>query len=95
VTSPSHEDINRIIDSHHGSQQYHEELLEVFWNLWHDRTTSPTPRQAIQLFALASSFASYEINNKQLLNVQPTIKTVHLQRAFEELYSQTKNEFRL
>jgi len=92
VDHPSREDINRIIASHHGMQQEREELLGVFWELWRDRKDPLTPRQAIQLFALASSFASYELDGKLLRADQPAIKTKHVRRAFDELYNRTERE---
>jgi MoxR-like ATPase len=95
VGHPSREDINRIIASYQGMQQERKELLKVFWELWRDRSASPTPRQAIQLFALASSFASYELDRKHLRGNQPAITTKHVQRAYEELYSQIGSEFEL
>ena len=95
VSHPSREDINRIIASYHGLQQAREKLLEVFWELWRDRAVSPTPRQSIQLFALAFLFASYELKPKQLRGDQPAITTEHVQRAFAELFSRTESESEL
>ena len=93
VDHPSDDDINLIIDSHHGMPQNRKELLQVFWELWRERKESPTPRQAIQLFALASSFASYELDRKMLRTNQPAITTDHVRRAFKEQYSRTESEY--
>jgi MoxR-like ATPase len=93
VERPSEEDINRIIDSHYNLQQDRERLLEQFWELCRDQPT-PTPREAIQTFALASSFASFELDCTSMRiesKNRPAITTEHVKKAYAELRSRRES----
>jgi MoxR-like ATPase len=87
---PSDADINDIISVHLHAPTNLGGLLEEFWKHWKD-TNKPTPRQAVQLFALASSFACHQKIGKELTKAQPMpIQVEDVKRAFEELHGSTE-----
>jgi MoxR-like ATPase len=96
---PSREEIDEIVTTRLPHLQICiKQLVEKFWIFWNKkgRTQSPTPRDAIYVFSLASSLADYdevrqsipedgEINfiiPKRTTNVNEN----HLKKAFEEIF---------
>jgi MoxR-like ATPase len=61
VGYPPKEQVDRIVASQFPHlEERLRELLDTFWSLWDQNGPPPSPRDAIQLFALASSLGDFE-----------------------------------
>jgi MoxR-like ATPase len=67
---PSKDEITDIIASQAGVSRHYEALLAAFWNLWTARSLGPTPRDVVQLFALAASLCAYRNAGGALLHTR-------------------------
>jgi MoxR-like ATPase len=112
VGYPPQEEINKIVGAQPNvqGQQHLEVLLNKFWELWEDanrktdatKIKPPSPRDAIYLFALASSLSDYEFQQSTGLdktnaiydidpqNFTSEISEKMLKVAFDELFDQEK-----
>lgn len=55
VTPPGREEIEQMVEGFLPEASAREETLDAFWELWSEKKTVPSPREAIQHFAIASS----------------------------------------
>jgi MoxR-like ATPase len=104
---PPRLEIDQIVARHFpGSQEHLKELADVFWVLWEQHAKDgkpPTPRDAIHLFALATSFSDVDALNGDVRSGScdessplplesraeaPDLKPAHLEHAFQELFRQ-------
>jgi len=107
VGYPRKEEINHIIERQFPRRQEQlGSLLDTFWELWDrhgENGRSPSPRDAIHLFALASSLSDFEhLGGDTQLGLAGEAKPFpleagagefavtpkHIEQAFEELFAQ-------
>lgn len=94
IGHPQREEIDMIVKSQfHALQCNGNSLLDKFWELWGERCKDkpPTPRDSIYIFGFAFNLANFEAikdARPYLLecNSITTIKTGHLEKAFDAFY---------
>jgi len=104
---PERSEINQIVARHFpGLRERLQELLDTFWSLWEKRAKdgqSPSPRDAIHLFGLATSMSDFESLGGDAVfegsnSTKPfplaggarplDLEPMYLERAFQELFQQ-------
>jgi MoxR-like ATPase len=108
---PKKEEINSIVERQFSAQKDSiKKLLEIFWKRWSDKYgetgRSPSPRDAIHLFALATSLSDFDRMNTEspLIDAKKdkpfpletgtttcAITPKHIELAFDELFVQQIN----
>lgn len=97
VGHPPKEEINQIITRQSADEAELEKLLAAFWDLFAGIKRSPSPRDAIHLFALATSLRDYDRleytrqiagngGGRPLLSDPPPVTPEHLGEAFRQLF---------
>ena len=104
VGHPPKEEVNQIISRQVANEPELEKLLNAFWDLFAGIKRTPSPRDAVHLFALAGSLRAYERSDAKLslngngdharlLDSEASseaypISAEHLGEAFRQLYPQ-------
>jgi len=106
VGYPPRREIERVIARQFPEVRELDQLVGSFWSLWENRSRksqTPTPRDAIYLFTLASSLAEFERANQagrfrsagpgqpfptEPHEGPPVIEPRHLEIAFENLFGE-------
>jgi MoxR-like ATPase len=102
VGYPTDRDINEMIKNHPAvSPDSEEKIIDEFRRQWERQLHSPTPRDVIQLFALATTLSEYEIRGERALvdrnsaaaravlnqqDISAPIEPRHIRDAFKELF---------
>jgi MoxR-like ATPase len=97
VGFPPKEEINQIITRQSAEEVELEKLLEAFWDLFAGIKRAPSPRDAVHLFALATSLRDYDRleyakqiggngGGRPLMSDPPPVTPEHLGEAFRQLF---------
>jgi MoxR-like ATPase len=103
VGHPPKEEINEIISKQVADEPQLEKLLASFWDLFGGIKRAPSPRDAVHLFALASSLRDYDLDETKRkvggngsghrVLTEPAdaaypVTVEHLGEAFQQLFKQ-------
>lgn len=103
VGPPPKEEINEIISKQVAEEPQLEKLLASFWDLFGGSKRTPTPRDAVHLFALAGSLRDYDVGETKRhtggngsdhrilaepLEAAFPVTVTHLKEAFKQLFQQ-------
>jgi MoxR-like ATPase len=99
---PPKEELEAIIAGHSANGPEIEKLLETFWDLFGESKRTPSPRDAVHLFALAGSLRQVEANgnHREGFSIcfeggapafaqgnQLTVTPAHVTEAFQQLFA--------
>lgn len=103
VDHPPKEEINQIINQQTADEPHLQKLVALFWKLFAKIKHAPSPRDAVHLFALASSLRDYDLgmtarvydsshedhgNPGMSEHADYPITETHLNEAFQQLFKQ-------
>jgi len=85
IDHPDRKDIEKIIETQSGVRVHRDELLTAFWDLWRNQDLPPTPRDVIQLFALAATLCCYRnTSGENFLRYDPTHQYTEQRKRIRE-----------